>query len=93
MLIRRCGAGDEEPLPPSADLVKPSAKAIAKLHAQAKALSPVFEPTNAETQAEQACFLPIADRGRPLVGKAQGIEGVYIASGSVLSVHDTATQC
>lgn len=80
-LTYSCGAGDEEPLPPSADLVKPSPKAIAKLQHQAKNLSPVFEPENAETKAEQACFLPIADRGRPLVGKVQGVEGVYIASG------------
>ena len=76
-----CGAGDEEPLPPSADLVKPSAKAIAQLHHQAKNLSPVFEPANAETKAEQACYLPMADRGRPFVGKVQGVQGVYIGSG------------
>jgi glycine/D-amino acid oxidase-like deaminating enzyme len=80
-LTSSCGAGDEEPLPPSADLVKPSPKAIAKLQHQARNLSPVFEPENAETQAEQACFLPMADRGRPFVGKVQGVEGVYIGSG------------
>ena len=80
-----CGAGDEEALPPSADLVKPSPKAIAQLHHQAKNLSPVFEPGNAETKAEQACYLPMADRGRPFVGKVQGVEGVYIGSGSVIS--------
>lgn len=34
-----------------------------------------------DIQAEQACFLPIADRGRPLVGKVRGVEGVYVGSG------------
>ncbi|KAK8869699.1 hypothetical protein IAR55_000267 [Kwoniella newhampshirensis] len=77
-----CGAGDDEPLPPTAAEVKPSPSAIIKLHAQAQALSPVFTSAEGvEVVAEQACFLPIADRGRPLVGKVRGIEGVYVGSG------------
>jgi glycine/D-amino acid oxidase-like deaminating enzyme len=80
--IYRCGAGDNEPLPASANEVKPSPEAIAKLHRQAQAISPVFtEAQGVEIQAEQACFLPIADRGRPLVGKVRGVEGVYVGSG------------
>ncbi|WVQ98816.1 hypothetical protein IAU59_005947 [Kwoniella sp. CBS 9459] len=77
-----CGAGDDEPLPPTAAHVKPSASAIKKLHGQAQSLSPVFtKEQDVEVVAEQACFLPIADRGRPLVGKVRGVEGVYIGSG------------
>ncbi|OCF36493.1 cytoplasmic protein [Kwoniella heveanensis BCC8398] len=77
-----CGAGDDEPLPPTAAHVKPSASAIKKLHGQAQSLSPVFtQDQNVEVVAEQACYLPIADRGRPLVGKVRGVEGVYIGSG------------
>ncbi|WWD16036.1 hypothetical protein CI109_100461 [Kwoniella shandongensis] len=77
-----CGAGDDEPLPPTAAEVKPSPSAITKLHAQAQALSPVFTSAEGvEVIAEQACFLPIADRGRPLVGKVRGVEGVYVGSG------------
>ncbi len=80
----RCGCGDDEPLPPTAAEVRPSPKAIAKLHSQAAALSPVFTKEHGmDVQAEQACFLPIADRGRPLVGKVRGVEGVYVGSGSV----------
>lgn len=78
-----CGAGDNEPLPDTAADVKASPDAIAKLHKQAHALSHVFDSSKGEADvvAEQACFLPIADRGRPLVGKVKGVEGVYIGSG------------
>ncbi|WVF72077.1 hypothetical protein IAT40_006889 [Kwoniella sp. CBS 6097] len=77
-----CGAGDDEPLPPTAAHVKPSQSAIKKLHGQAQSLSPVFtKEKDVEVVAEQACYLPIADRGRPLVGKVRGVEGVYIGSG------------
>nr|XP_019042332.1 cytoplasmic protein [Kwoniella bestiolae CBS 10118]OCF21262.1 cytoplasmic protein [Kwoniella bestiolae CBS 10118] len=77
-----CGAGDDEPLPPTAAKVSPSPSAIAKLHKQAQALSGVFTPEqNVEVVAEQACYLPIADRGRPLVGKVRGVEGVWVGSG------------
>lgn len=41
----------------------------------------MFQPDNADVQAEQACFLPIADRGRPLIGRVKGADGVYVASG------------
>lgn len=46
-------------------------------------MSHVFDSSKGEADvvAEQACFLPIADRGRPLVGKVKGVEGVYIGSG------------
>lgn len=77
-----CGGDDNEPLPATAAEVKPDPKAIERIHNLAQALSPVFTKEHgSEVQAEQACFLPIADRGRPLVGKARGVEGVYIASG------------
>ncbi|KAK4683884.1 hypothetical protein P7C73_g6332, partial [Tremellales sp. Uapishka_1] len=76
-----CGAGDAEPLPERADQVKPDPEAIAKLLAETRALSPVFSAQSADTLAEQACFLPIPTRGRPLVGKVRGVEGVYIGGG------------
>lgn len=63
-------------------MVKFDPKAIEKLKIQTKALSPVFNEANgAEYQADQACYLPIADRGRPLIGKVRDVQGVYIASG------------
>ncbi|WVR05142.1 hypothetical protein IAU60_002154 [Kwoniella sp. DSM 27419] len=77
-----CGAGDDAPLPPTAAQVSPDPKAIRKLHGQAQSLSPVFtQAKGVQVIAEQACFLPIADRGRPLVGKVRGVEGVYVGSG------------
>ena len=80
LLTCSCGAGDNEPLPATAADVKTDPKAIAKLHEQAAVISPVFQD-DAEVQAEQACYLPIADRGRPLIGKVRGVEGVYVGSG------------
>jgi len=56
-----------------------SPSAIAAILKQANALSPVFQ--DAEVLAEQACFLPIPDRGRPIIGKVKGFEGVWINSG------------
>ncbi|WRT67230.1 uncharacterized protein IL334_004196 [Kwoniella shivajii] len=77
-----CGAGDDEPLPATAAEVSPSPNAISKLHKQAKALSDVFSTEKGvEIVAEQACYLPIADRGRPLIGKVRGVQGVFIGSG------------
>ncbi|EIW69367.1 cytoplasmic protein [Tremella mesenterica] len=77
-----CGAGDDEPLPPTASDIHPSPIAIAKLHRQAATLTPHFSRgEGAEVLAEQCCYLPIADRGRPLIGKVSGVEGVYVGSG------------
>jgi glycine/D-amino acid oxidase-like deaminating enzyme len=78
----RCGESNNDPLPDTAADVQPSSKQITRLLAQTQALSPVFtEAHGVEILAEQACFLPIADRGRPLVGKVKGVESVYVASG------------
>lgn len=60
--------------------MEPDVKAIADLHKQARAISSAFGDS-AEILIEQACFLPIADRGRPLIGKVRGAEGVYINAG------------
>ncbi|KIR59929.1 cytoplasmic protein [Cryptococcus bacillisporus CA1873] len=77
-----CGAGDGVPLPPSAADVSPSKSALAKLHKQSQSLSPIFTvEKGAEVISEQACYLPIADRGRPLIGKVRGVEGIYVGSG------------
>ncbi|WVN86753.1 uncharacterized protein L203_101925 [Cryptococcus depauperatus CBS 7841] len=77
-----CEAGDDEPLPDNAADINPSKTAIAKLHKQSHTLSSIFLPENgAEVVSEQACYLPIADRGRPLIGKVRDVKGVYIGSG------------
>ncbi len=74
-----CGSSDEEPLPPTSSDVTASPSAISALHTLASSLSPVFD--TATTIAEQACYLPIPDRGRPLVGKVRSVDGVFIGSG------------
>lgn len=76
-----CGLSDNEPLPSSSGQVKPDPFSIELLHTQASALSHIFDSSQAETIMEQACYLPISERGRPLVGPVRGMDGVYVASG------------
>lgn len=77
-----CGESDNEPLPALASSITPSAKAIKNLHEQSQALSPVFDPANGATiVAEQCCYLPMADRGRPLIGKVKGVENIWVGGG------------
>lgn len=76
-----CGASDNEPLPALSSDVHPDPFSIELLHTQASALTPEFSSARSETIAEQACFLPISDRGRPMLGPVKGLEGVYVASG------------
>lgn len=77
-----CGQSDNEPLPETTADVVPSPTAITTLHAQASTLTPHLDKNaNAIVKAEQACFLPLASRGTPLIGAVPGEKGVYVASG------------
>jgi glycine/D-amino acid oxidase-like deaminating enzyme len=67
-------------MPATAAEVTASPSAISSLRKQANALSHVFQ--EAETVAEQACFLPIPERGRPIIGKLKHVDGVYLNAGA-----------
>lgn len=75
-----CGAGDKEPLPQSADLVKANEKAIKLLIHQASLISP--ELTNKPVLKEQACYLPISEYTQlPLIGYHPKYKQLVLATG------------
>ena len=74
-----CGLPGEDPLPldPADVLPEPGASdALRRMTAQ---ISP--ELGAAKILAEQACFRPVTQDGLPLIGRAPGVDGVYVATG------------
>jgi glycine/D-amino acid oxidase-like deaminating enzyme len=53
--------------------------AHARLEALCRSLAPVLAA--APIVARQACFRPVTEDGLPLIGRAPGMEGVYVATG------------
>jgi len=77
-----CGSTSSALLPELASEVEPDDKPMAELVAHASALSPLFSPIKGGSiERRQACFLPSASRGRPLIGKVPGAEGVWVGGG------------
>jgi len=55
---------------------------LAKLYAERRALTPVSrEENSAEVVMEQAFYIPRPKRGRPIIGKVRGVEGVWVGGG------------
>lgn len=77
-----CGGSDEEPLPRLAEEVSHDAKKTAALVEQTAALSPeVLAPqAGAKVEKEQACYLPIPQRGNFIVA-GDSKSGVWIGGG------------
>ena len=69
----------QTPLPVNPANVKPDPGAVARLQALGERVSPAFRPDC--IIARQACFRPVTQDGLPLIGKAPGIEGAYVATG------------
>lgn len=77
-----CGTAGDDPLPDTADDIPICKTALKKLHAEARALAPVFRAENGATVVkEQACYLPKSGKDRPLVGRVRGVEGVWVGGG------------
>jgi glycine/D-amino acid oxidase-like deaminating enzyme len=74
-----CGAGDAEPLPADPREVTPRMTACDQLVADAGAISHTLR--NAEVRAKQACYLPAAPDGQPVIGAIPGYEGAFVAAG------------
>jgi glycine/D-amino acid oxidase-like deaminating enzyme len=74
-----CGVSSEQPLPLDPAQVEPEEAAIERLERMCGVLSPVL--SGAPIIARQACFRPIARDGVPVIGRAPGVEGAYIATG------------
>lgn len=55
---------------------------VERLKHQAEAISPILgSDSGAVVETTTACFLPIPDRGRPIIGKVPGVEGVFVGGG------------
>ncbi|CDZ97930.1 Possible oxidoreductase [Phaffia rhodozyma] len=77
-----CGAGDTLALPLLASQVQTDSTSLSTLKYQIAKLSPHLTVEGGATIiAEQACYLPVSDRGRPLVGKVRDVQGVWIGAG------------
>ncbi|BEI83590.1 hypothetical protein CcaverHIS002_0401940 [Cutaneotrichosporon cavernicola] len=77
-----CGASCAVDLPETAGDIIGDPASVDKLRTQAAGISPVFsEEGGAAFESSTACFLPIPDRGRPVIGKVPGMEGVYVGGG------------
>ena len=74
-----CAISSESPLPIDPGRVAPDPGATERLQAICGALSPTLAA--AKIAARQACFRPMTRDGLPLIGRAAGIEGAYIATG------------
>lgn len=74
-----CGMSEEVEVPDDPQQVLPRKESIEMLQRIAQAVS--SQLANAELQAEQACFLPCSDDGRPAIGKIPDINGAYVATG------------
>lgn len=77
-----CGASCDLEVPETAEDVNVDEASVSKLHTQAAGISPVFSTEGGATiESTTACYLPIPDRGRPLVGPVPGMEGVFVGGG------------
>jgi glycine/D-amino acid oxidase-like deaminating enzyme len=74
-----CGISGEEVVPIDPARVRPDGGAIYRLEAMCRALSPVLAA--APIVARQACYRPVTGDGLPLIGKAPGVAGAYVATG------------
>lgn len=74
-----CAISSESPLPLDPAEVAPDPGAIERLERMCRDVSPVLAA--APIRARQACFRPVVQDGLPLIGRAPGVEGAYVATG------------
>ncbi|EFJ29569.1 hypothetical protein SELMODRAFT_91226 [Selaginella moellendorffii] len=73
------GMSEEAELPATAHQVKPRNEAVAMLRRVSETVSSHLQ--GAELETAQACFMPLSEDGRPLIGKLPNVEGAYVATG------------
>ncbi|KAG9439839.1 hypothetical protein H6P81_020004 [Aristolochia fimbriata] len=77
-----CGMSEEGvEIPDDPEQVLGNPESIRMLHRVAETVSSHLRPREAEVRAEQACFLPCTDDGRPIIGEMHDIKGCYVATG------------
>ncbi len=74
-----CGFSDDSPVPLSPAEVQVDDTACDRLQAIAARLSSLFD--GAQISARQACYRPICRDAMPVLGRAQGVDGAFIATG------------
>jgi len=74
-----CAISSESPLPVDPEKVGPDPGAIERLERMCCVMSPVLG--QAKILARQACFRPVTRDGLPLIGRIEGVEGAYVATG------------
>ncbi|XP_068657201.1 D-amino-acid oxidase [Aristolochia californica] len=77
-----CGMSEEGvEIPDDPEQVNGNPESIRMLHRVAERVSSHLRPGEAQVQAEQACFLPCTEDGRPVIGEMPNIRGCYVATG------------
>ncbi len=74
-----CGISDDEPLPGDPSMVTVRDDACDELHALSGVLSTTLG--RGVVVRRQACYRPICEDAMPIMGKAPGVTGAYVASG------------
>ena len=74
-----CAISSEAPLPIDPAAVAPDPGASERLHDICRRLSPALGRAN--VLARQACFRPVTEDGRPLIGAIPSVPGAYVATG------------
>lgn len=77
-----CGFSEDPEQPPSdAAEVKVTEGACEKLRKAVSLVSSAVSADNAKLETEQACYLPMADDGLPIISAITGVKGAFIATG------------
>jgi glycine/D-amino acid oxidase-like deaminating enzyme len=74
-----CGMADPAPLPDSPEAVEVNEASCAVLARAAGRVSSALQA--APVLRRQACYRPVTDDGLPLIGRAPGLAGAYVATG------------
>jgi len=77
--VYMCGFSKSASLPEDPSQVKPKEGMCARLKAIGSSISSKL--AEVEVEKEQACFLPCTPDGVPMIGKVEGLGGLYVATG------------
>ncbi|KAJ4964526.1 hypothetical protein NE237_016375 [Protea cynaroides] len=76
-----CGMSAEAQVPDDPEEVVGDPESIKVLLRVAASVSSHLEEGEAHLKAQQACFLPCTDDGRPVIGEMPNVKGCYVATG------------
>ncbi|GAA0180330.1 dehydrogenase [Lithospermum erythrorhizon] len=76
-----CGMSAESEVPDDPEQIVPAASSIKALKRVAANVSSHLIEGEANVKAEQACFLPCTNDGKPIIGEVPDVKACYIATG------------